>query len=135
MRTGDLGFLQDGELFVTGRLKDLIIIDGRNHYPPDIESSIEQSHPTLQAGACAAFSVDIEGEERLVVIAETSRPPSDPEAIVKAVRQAVAEHHDLRIYSVLLLKPGGIPRTSSGKIQRYLCRSSFLSKTLNVWKD
>jgi acyl-CoA synthetase (AMP-forming)/AMP-acid ligase II len=135
MRTGDLGFLQNGELFITGRYKDLIIIDGRNHYPPDIEMSIEQSHPTLQAGACAAFSVDIEGEERLVAIAETTRPPADPEAIIKAVRQAVAEYHDLRVYTVLLLKPGGIPRTSSGKIQRYLCRSSFLSKTLNVWKD
>src|SRR5262249_4037253 len=132
LRTGDLGFLHDGELFVTGRLKDLIIIDGRNHHPQDIESSAEQSHPTLQPGCCAAFSVEVDEEERLVVVAETNHPPPDPEAVIIAIRQAVSECHGLHVYAVLLLKAGGIPRTSSGKIQRYACRLGFLSKNLKV---
>jgi acyl-CoA synthetase (AMP-forming)/AMP-acid ligase II len=142
LRTGDLGLIEHGELFVTGRLKDLIIIDGRNHYPQDIELTVERSHEALQPGGCAAFSVNVHGEERLAIVAEVSRPyraagrglALDVASVAGAIRRAVAEHHDVRVYSVSLLKPGGIPRTSSGKIQRHACRAGLLNETLDVWE-
>ena len=133
LRTGDLGFLQEGELFVTGRLKDLIIIRGRNHYPQDIELTVEQSHPVLQQGCTAAFSVEINGQERLVVACEverTSRRNLDVDAIGKSISQAVIEQHELEVYAILLLKTGRIPKTSSGKIQRRACRAGFLAGNL-----
>ena len=138
LRTGDLGFLQDGELFVTGRLKDLIIIRGRNHYPQDIELTVEQSHPALQAGCGAAFAVEVEGEERLVVVASVERSYLRRlvvDEVVGAIRKAVSEQHELQVYAVLLLKTGSIPKTSSGKIQHHACRSGFLDKSLNVVGD
>lgn len=136
LRTGDLGFVMNGHLFVAGRLKDLIIIAGSNHYPQDIETTVEQAHPALRSGCCAAFSADCEGGERLIVMAE-AEPRSrhlnskdgcslDTDEIVQAIRQAVAERHGLRVYNVCLLKPGSIPKTTSGKLQRNACRSSFL---------
>jgi natural product biosynthesis luciferase-like monooxygenase protein len=135
LRTGDLGFLQDGELFVTGRLKDLIIIRGRNHYPQDIELTVEQSHPVLQQGCTAAFSVEVNGQERLVVASEverTSRRNLDLDEVVGAIRKAVSQQHDLEVYGVLLLKTGTIPKTSSGKIQRHACKAAFLAESLSV---
>jgi glutamate-1-semialdehyde-2,1-aminomutase len=135
LRTGDLGFLQDGELFVTGRLKDLIIIRGRNHYPQDIELTVEHSHPVVQQGCTAAFSVEINGQERLVVACEverTSRRNLDVDAIGKSISQAVIEQHELEVYAILLLKTGSIPKTSSGKIQRRACRAGFLAGNLDV---
>jgi len=138
LRTGDLGFLQDGELFVTGRLKDLIIIRGRNHYPQDIELTVEQSHPVLQQGCTAAFSVEVNGQERLVVACEverTSRRNLDVDAIGKSISQAVIEQHELEVYAILLLKTGSIPKTSSGKIQRRACRAGFLAGNLDVVGD
>lgn len=134
LRTGDLGFLHDGELFVTGRLKDLIIIDGRNHYPQDIEQTVEHSHPALRPGCCSAFAADIDGEERLVVVAEVVRgSTAEPSAVIKAIRRATAESHGLQVYRAVLLKTGGIPKTSSGKLQRHACREGFLAGTLDVW--
>lgn len=152
LRTGDLGFLRDGELFVTGRLKDLIIIDGRNVYPQDIELTVEQSHPAMRPGCCAAFSVDF-SEERLIVAAEVERhyqsglqggqvgqnggahhngrPPLDVDAVVRAIRRTVAEEHDVRAHTVVLLRAGSIPRTPSGKVQRRVCKASFLDGTLD----
>lgn len=144
LRTGDLGFLKDGELFVTGRLKDLIIVAGQNHYPQDIESTVERSHPSIRPGACAAFSFALDGEERLVIATEVERRSVNEGAgwsemgalvvarapgaeIVQAIRRAVAESHELRVHAVLLLKAGTIPKTSSGKIQRHVCRTSFLA--------
>ncbi|WP_221643002.1 non-ribosomal peptide synthetase, partial [Nostoc sp. 2RC] len=130
LRTGDLGFLQEGELFVTGRLKDLIVIRGRNHYPQDIEWSVEQSHPSLQPSGGAAFVIDVGGEERLVITQEVKRGflrNLATEEVIRAIRQAVVEEHELQVYAVLLLKPGSIPKTSSGKIQRHACRTSFLA--------
>jgi acyl-CoA synthetase (AMP-forming)/AMP-acid ligase II len=148
LRTGDLGFAQDGELFVTGRLKDLIIIDGRNVYPHDIEKTAERSHSAIRPGCCAAFSVDLP-EERLIVAAELDRryhsrirqdsdqslapahlPVGDINEVVRAIRRAVAEEHDVRAHSVVLLKAGSLPRTPSGKLQRHACRSSYLDGTL-----
>jgi acyl-CoA synthetase (AMP-forming)/AMP-acid ligase II len=130
LRTGDLGFVKGGELFVTGRLKDLIIIGGRNHHPHDIEHTVERSHAWVRPSACAAFSVDVDGEERLVVAAEVDhhrRPPTGVEEVVRSIRRAVAEHHQLPVYKVLLLRVGGIPKTSSGKLQRHACRTAFLA--------
>jgi acyl-CoA synthetase (AMP-forming)/AMP-acid ligase II len=138
LRTGDLGFLKDGELFVTGRLKDLIIIRGYNHYPQDIEYTVEKSHPALRAGCSAAFSIEADGEERVVVVVEVARKLDaevDVKSVCKAVRKAVAEDHDLSVYAIKLLKPGTIPKTSSGKIQRTACRSGFLTQSLQTVEE
>jgi amino acid adenylation domain-containing protein len=133
MRTGDLGFLRGGELFVTGRLKDLIIIRGRNHYPQDIELTAERSHPALRPGCGAAFSVEVDGEERLVLAQEVSnRLPLDADAVIEAVRRVVAEEHEIQTYAVVLLEPGSIPKTSSGKIQRQACRARYMAGGLEA---
>ncbi|MEO0488307.1 MAG: beta-ketoacyl synthase N-terminal-like domain-containing protein, partial [Cyanobacteria bacterium J06659_2] len=144
LRTGDLGFLAGNELFITGRLKDLIIIRGRNHYPQDLEQTAEQAHPALRAGGGAAFAMEIGGEHRLVIVHEVERrivrglDDSAVEEIVHAVRKAITEHHDLQAYAVYLVKPGGIPKTSSGKIQRRACQQGITHQTLAVlgrWCD
>ena len=133
LRTGDLGFIQDGELFITGRLKDLIIIRGRNHYPQDIELTVEQSHSILRPGCGAAFSVEVAGEERLVVVQEVARHEQvDLGALIETIRQVITKEHELQAYAVALIKPGSIPKTSSGKIQRRACRDRFLSSKLEV---
>ncbi|MEA5574015.1 non-ribosomal peptide synthetase [Calothrix sp. UHCC 0171] len=137
LRSGDLGFLQNGELFVTGRLKDLIIIRGRNYYPQDIELTVEKSHPALKSSASAAFSVEMNRQEQLVVACEIEREylrKLDGDAIAKHILQAVGEEHELQVHTILLLKTGSIPKTSSGKIRRRACRAGFLAGDLNlVW--
>lgn len=133
LRTGDLGFLHEGELFITGRVKDLIVIRGRNLYPQDIEWTAEQSHPALRLGSGAAFSVEGESEERLVVVQELEfRAKPNLDEVTAAIRQAVAEEYEVQVYAVVLIKPGSIPKTSSGKIQRRACRAAFLSGNLDV---
>ncbi|HEY6321946.1 MAG TPA: fatty acyl-AMP ligase [Thermoanaerobaculia bacterium] len=139
LRTGDLGFLDGGELFIAGRLKDLIIIRGRNLYPQDIELTVERSHPALRPGCGAAFSIELGQEERLVVVHEHERTPNDSpldpesvEAIAEAVRRAVAEQHEAQVQQVVLLRAGTIPKTSSGKIQRRACRAALLGGRLAV---
>lgn len=134
LRTGDLGFLKEGELFVTGRLKDLIVIRGRNHYPQDLELTIAKSHPALKLDCGAAFSVNVANEERLVVVQEVERSHRQPEshAVIQAIREAIAEQHELEIYAVLLLKSGSLPKTSSGKIQRHACCTGFLNGSLDA---
>ncbi|MBV9790690.1 MAG: AMP-binding protein, partial [Chloroflexi bacterium] len=136
LRTGDLGFLNNGELFVTGRLKDLIIIRGRNHYPQDIEQTVARSHPALRLDYGAAFAVEIDGVEQLVVVQEIDRQQrhADLDAVISAIRRDVAEQHDLQVYSIALLKHGSIPKTSSGKIQRHTCRSGLRDGTLDLVK-
>ena len=128
LRTGDLGFLNDGELFITGRLKDIVIVRGMNHYPQDIELTVERCHPALRPGCGAAFAVEREGEERLIVAQEVERTKLrnlDTDEIVRAIRAAVAREHDLTVHAVTLLRPASIPKTSSGKIQRRHCRAAF----------
>ena len=128
LRTGDLGFLKDGELFITGRLKDLIIIRGRNHYPQDIERAVEQCHAALRPVAGAAFSLDVDGHEQLIIVHETSRSHySNIEEIIESIRQSVAEEHEIQPFAIVLVKPAGIPKTSSGKIQRRLCREKYIA--------
>ncbi|MBD2131436.1 AMP-binding protein [Sphaerospermopsis sp. FACHB-1094] len=141
LRTGDLGFIHNGQLFITGRLKDLIIIRGQNHYPQDIELTVEQSHPALRMAGGAAFSVEVDGVERLAIAYEVERNylrHLDVDEVVAAIRQAISEVHGLQVYAILLLKTGTIPKTSSGKIQRYSCRTSFLENTLEIvgqWQE
>jgi amino acid adenylation domain-containing protein/thioester reductase-like protein len=134
MRTGDLGFTHSGQLFVTGRLKDLIIIRGQNHYPQDIELTVEQSHEAFEPSLGAAFSVTVDGEERLVIAHELARRhrKADPQVVIAAARRAIAENHGLQLYAALLLKPFSIPKTSSGKVKRHACRQGFLDGTLSV---
>lgn len=133
LRTGDLGFLHNGELFVTGRVKDLIIIRGRNLYPQDIELTAEKSHPALRSGGSAAFVIEVQQEEKLVVVQELEfRQKPDLEDVTAAIRQAIAEEHEVQVYAVVLIKPGTIPKTSSGKIQRRACKAGFLSGDLEI---
>ncbi|MEG4838969.1 amino acid adenylation domain-containing protein [Microcoleus sp. B9-D4] len=134
LRTGDLGFLRDRELFITGRLKDLIIIRGRNLYPQDIERTAERSHPSLRPGAIAAFSVEVAGEEQLVIVPElqSRKAPDHAEEIISAIRSSIAQEYEVQVYGVVLIKPGSIPKTTSGKIQRRAAYADFLADNLEV---
>ena len=132
LRTGDLGFLRDGELYVTGRIKDLIILRGRNLYPQDVEATAERSHPDLRPACGAAFSVEAADEERLVVVHEVSRRAADPGAVCEAIRQAVAQEHEARVDDVVLVREATIPKTSSGKIRRRACRDAYLAGELRT---
>lgn len=133
LRTGDLGFLRSGELFVTSRLKDLIIIRGRNIHPLDVERTAEASHPALRPGAAAAFAVDVQGAERVVVVQEVNHGTTAPlDEVARAIRHAVAEAHEVQPYAVVLIEARSIHKTSSGKIQRRKTRDSFLAGGLSV---
>jgi acyl-CoA synthetase (AMP-forming)/AMP-acid ligase II len=137
LRTGDLGFLDArGELFVTGRIKDIIIIRGANHYPQDIEHTVETAHPALAAHGGAAFAVtDEHGDERLVVVQEVERSQrhhADPAQLVGRIREAVVSEHDIVPFAVTLLRPGALPKTTSGKIQRAQSRTLWLAGGLDI---
>jgi acyl-CoA synthetase (AMP-forming)/AMP-acid ligase II len=134
LRTGDLGFVQpDGDIFVAGRLKDLIIVHGRNHYPQDIEKTVEDSHAAVRPGRVAAFSVEAEGAEKLVLVLEVKPGDAvDHQAVITAAVRGVSAEHGLQTHAVRLLEPGTLPKTSSGKIQRRACRMQFLKQELAV---
>ena len=146
LRTGDLGFIDRGELFFTGRLKDMIVIKGRNHYPQDIEKTVEETSSWIRPSCVASFSIEFKGEEKLVILAEVERQywsknrtkaklnGSAPNTeiitvseLTQVIRREIAKNHDLQTYQTLLLKPGSLPKTSSGKIQRHACRTDFLA--------
>ena len=147
-RTGDLGFIDQGELFVTGRLKDVIIINGRNHYPQDIERTVEASSLFIRPSSVASFAIAENGEDKLVILAEVDRhywqrskqsnqskeeiavsKAEKSQQLVQTIRSAIAKHHDLTSHRIIILKSGTIPKTSSGKIQRHICREQFLNGT------
>ncbi|WP_343708735.1 SDR family NAD(P)-dependent oxidoreductase [Mycobacterium sp.] len=135
LRTGDLGFHLDGQLFVSGRLKDLIVIRGRNHYPEDIEATAQDSHHGLLRGRGAAFSITLDAHsgEQLVVVQEVDRYRAgaiDTDVVLAAIRTAVAEHHEIRPYAIVLTEPSTIPTTSSGKIRRSRTRQRYLDGEL-----
>jgi acyl-CoA synthetase (AMP-forming)/AMP-acid ligase II len=134
LRTGDLGFVHEGQLFVTGRLKDLIIIRGNNYYPQDVEATVERAHSALARNGGAAFPVDVDEEERLVVVHEIHRRTSLDEGpgIIAAVREAVARDYGFRPHAVVLVKPGVVPRTTSGKVRRKSCREQLINGSLEV---
>lgn len=137
LRTGDLGFKHDGELYVTGRLKDVIIIRGRNHYPQDIEQSAEAAHPALLMGAAFALEnagLEVGGAERLVLVNQVDRQyrDTDWDQVVQAIRRSVVEHHEIDPYAIVLIRQTSLPITSSGKVQRSLCRDQYLAGELKV---
>lgn len=131
LRTGDLGVQHEGQLYITGRIKDLIIVDGRNHYPQDIEATVRDAHPAVRAGQVAAFPLSGEDGAGVVVVAEYGRhlraAQLDVGAVARAVRGAVSRRHELSTRDFVLVPPGSVPRTSSGKIARSACRARYLT--------
>ncbi|MGV0624905.1 fatty acyl-AMP ligase [Mycolicibacter minnesotensis] len=135
LRTGDRGFLRDGELFVTGRCQDLITIDGTHYYPADIEMTVQACDPVLLAGRGAAFAVQPRWNavERLTVVQEVQRHHSvDLDGVIEAIRAAIATHHKIEAHTVLLVRPMTIPTTTSGKIRRNDCRDRFVGRELKA---
>jgi acyl-CoA synthetase (AMP-forming)/AMP-acid ligase II len=146
LRTGDLGFIADGELFITGRLRELIIVAGRNHFPTDIESSVESADPAIASSGAVAFSLDLDGAERLIIAAEVRREYRrtaasgtarllDPAAVRQRIRAAVVALNEVSPYEVILLSPGAVPRTTSGKVSRLGTRAAYLSRTLDLLEE
>jgi acyl-CoA synthetase (AMP-forming)/AMP-acid ligase II len=140
LRTGDLGFMKDGNLYVAGRKKDLIIFRGRNYYPQDIELTVQNSHPLIRPGSGAAFSINANGGERVVIVQEVREKLPEGltwDDVIKVVRMEIAREHGVRAYCVALIRPGDIPKTSSGKIMRSECKSMFLNgefKPVAEWR-
>ena len=133
LRTGDLGFVDQGELFVTGRLKDMIIVRGVNRYPQDIESTVESADPRLRTSGAAAFAIDHWDREQLVIVCEVERGPDvELDGLTQIVRSAVAAEHEVAVDVVVLVRANSIPKTSSGKVQRRACRENYRQNKLLV---
>ncbi|TDB82009.1 fatty acyl-AMP ligase [Actinomadura sp. KC216] len=139
MRTGDYGVVHEGELYVTGRIKDLIIVDGRNHYPQDIEVTAQEAHPAIRPDHVAAFALPGDETERLVVVAERNRRVPlgrlDVDEVETAVRGAISVQHEMSVHEFVLIEPGGVSRTSSGKIARAATRRRYLDGALATTAD
>ena len=145
LRTGDLGFMDGDELVFTGRRKDLIVVEGRNHYPQEIEKTAEASHPALRPGATIAFSVDTDDLPRLVVVSELSDDYFGGEAfdtasgtlsalrreLERSIRSEVAEEHQIRVHDIVFISTGSIAKTTSGKLQRSVCREQYVNRSLS----
>ena len=132
LRTGDLGFLSGDQVFVAGRIKDLVIVRGRNHYPQDLELTAEQAHPALKPGCGAAFLAEVEGAERLVLVSEVERGfDGEVEAVAREVRRAIAEEHEVQLHHLVLIR-SRIPKTTSGKIQRFATREAWRAGRLRL---
>lgn len=138
LKSGDLGFIRDGELYITGRSKDLIIIRGRNHHPEDIERTVVACREDFKPDGCAAFSVTVNNEEQLIVLQEVRREyidTFDEEEITGDVTEAITSTHNIRLHQLVLIAPGSISKTTSGKIQRRICRTEYLEQNLRLAKD
>ena len=138
LRTGDLGAIVDGELYVCGRLKDVIIVRGRNLYPQDLEATARNAHPALSQGSAVAAAVTVAGAEKLLLAVEinrTARHGSEAAAVAAAIRRAVRDEHDVLIDRLVLLLPGGIPKTTSGKVRRRALARAFEAGELVSWRD
>lgn len=147
LRTGDLGFFHGQQLFVTGRIKDVLIVRGLKHYPPDLELTAERASPLVRPGCCAVFAVDSNGEERAAVVAEVDASRAGMavdgeanqfQAAIASIRRGIAEVHSLAPCAVVLVAAGSLPKTTSGKLQRYACRHGFLTGRLQMvaeWSD
>lgn len=132
LRTGDLGCLLDGRLYLTGRRKDLLVVRGQNHYPHDLEWTAEQAHPALRPSCGAAFAVDDGDRERLVLCYELRGPAPDLTAVAEAVRREISRRHGLEPHELVFVERGGIPKTTSGKVRRQKCRQSYVDGRLPV---
>jgi acyl-CoA synthetase (AMP-forming)/AMP-acid ligase II len=135
LRTGDLGFMHNDHLYVTGRLKDLVIVRGRNYYPQDVELTVEKTHPILRQGGGATFAVKINGTEQLVSVQEVQRREAegvDWNDLLKQIRANIAREHGIRAYAVVLIRKSSLPKTSSGKIMRSETRRKFLENELEI---
>jgi amino acid adenylation domain-containing protein len=133
LRTGDLGFMHKGHLFIGGRLNDIIRIRGRSYYPQDIEHSVESAHEAVRPTCVAAFQFDQDGKEQLAIVCEVRlQGAARPEEVISSIRQAVSEEHEISVSVIVLLRRGSIPKTTSGKIRRQACRDSFLARTLQI---
>jgi acyl-CoA synthetase (AMP-forming)/AMP-acid ligase II len=138
LRTGDLGFIYQGELYITGRLNDVLVLWGLNHYPQQIEQTLQQCHPAFKANSGAAFTVTIAGSERLVVAQEIERSYRKSlmiDDVVEAIRWTIFQQHLIDVYGIVLLQPGCLPKTSSGKVQRSVCKTKFLDQSLEIWQQ
>ncbi|HWU91333.1 MAG TPA: hypothetical protein VN253_28900, partial [Kofleriaceae bacterium] len=127
LRTGDLGFLSAGTLYLTGRLKDVVIINGRNHYPHDLEATAASAHPWLRPNCGVAFSVERDEQERLVLVYEvlSEFEPAKAQQLAVAVGEAISRAHGLKLYDLVLVGTHTVPKTTSGKLQRLLCRTLY----------
>ncbi len=133
LRTGDLGFLSEGQLYVAGRVKDLIIVRGVNRYPQDIEQTVEECHESIQSSAAAAFADDSGPRERLIIAVEVQRSLEDDwNPVIQSIRRAVTANHEIPPDAVILVRHGSLPKTSSGKIQRHACLKGFREGTFRI---
>ena len=132
LRTGDHGYIMDGEVYVVGRIKDMLIIRGSNFYPQDIEGSVEGAHTALRSGCCACFGLTEDDEDRLILVQEASDENVDVEEVAARVRSAVWAKHGLQVHAMGLLRKHGLPKTTSGKVRRHAAREGYLKGTLDM---